>query len=296
MSNQLKKLYSNLFNGSARLGILLGTLNLPWAKVTPYVSAFSEELNGNQELSIDGSGEAIGLMTRGSGKDFVHRVARYMEQNGIGEVALRRFLVRGRFFDYKNLFFKIEIDSTGPIEFSYYFRRGASLEVAAAWLKDTGVDDDGFALVKGCAEKLEKESLHFLAAAERVNGESYQKLYFSQPEDGRGVERIYEAGQLVGLTDSSWGELKPYIPGFKDKTLFFSLTFHNGLLCPGAKLDIKGVNPQTVMELMKMSGQRQEACDRSNLLLTTFNKKEFDYLGLRLSPKGEFSTRVYVYR
>ncbi|OUC11750.1 MAG: hypothetical protein B0A82_26540 [Alkalinema sp. CACIAM 70d] len=288
--------YSNLFHGVARLGLLLGTLDLSWPCVIPYVAKFSEELNAYQELSLDGTGTTLGLMTHGTGKDFAFRVARYMETHSIDEDRLRRFLVRARFFEHCSLFFKVEITSEGPIEFSYYFRQRASLEVARAWLIDTGVDVESLALLDTCAQVLQKKTVHFLAAAECTNGDSVQKVYFSQPEDGKAWERAYQAGQYVGLTEDSWHPLKPHKAVLIHHPLFFSLAFANGQLLPGAKLDVQGVDPNTVEALMKETGQSQEACDRTRLLLELFEKGKFDYLGLRLRPNAALTTKVYAYR
>ena len=288
--------YSDLLHGAARLGLLLGTLNLPWPHVTPFVSTFSEELNVYQELSLNDIGTVLGLMTRGTGKDFTFRVASHMESHGIDEDRLRRFLVRARFFEHRNLFFKVEIAPEGPIEFSYYFRQRASLEVARAWLIDTGIEEESLYLLDACAQILQKHSVHFLAAVERPNSDSVQKIYFSQLDDGKAWERAYEAGQLVGLTEASWHPLKPYKKALIDRPLFFSLTFANSQICPGAKLDIQGVKPDTVEALMKETGQSQEACDRAQLLLELFEKDQFDYLGLRLRPDEPLTTKVYAYQ
>lgn len=296
MIEQQENLYSNLFNGSARLGVMLAALNLPWPKTVPYLRAFSEELKGYQELSLDGSGDVLGLMTRGSGQDFAHRVARYMESQGINEERLQSFLTLARYFDYKGLFFKIELDSSGPVEFSYYFRRGASLKEGMAWLKSGGVDDGSLSIVERVAAKLQKESLHFMAASEHINGERLRKIYFSQPEDGQSAGRLYEAGRLVGLTQNSWAPLLPYKALFNRQTTFFSLKFKEGRLCPGAKVDIRGVSPPTVKALMQEAGQGDQAYELAQLLLSTFQKKQYDYLGLRLTPEGTFTTRVYTYK
>ena len=176
-------------------------------------------------------------------------------------------MVRAHFFEHRNLFFKVEVASEGPIEFSYYFRQRASLQVAQAWLIDTGVEVESLSLLDACAQILQKNSVHFLAAAERPNSHSFQKIYFSQPNDSKAWRRVYSAGQLVGLTEASWYPLKPYKNDLINRPLFFSLTFTNGQICPGAKLDVQGVKPDTVEALMKETGQSQEACDRTRLLL-----------------------------
>ncbi|NEO15007.1 MULTISPECIES: hypothetical protein [unclassified Moorena] len=286
---------SNLFRGAARLGILLGSLDLSWYQITPYVSTFSDELNTYQELSLNNTGENMGVMTCGNGKDFAFRVAHYMETHGIDEERLRRFLVRAQFLEYRNLFFKVEIGSEGLVEFSYYFRRRSSLEVARAWLADTGVDIKELSLIEDCAQVLQKHSVHFLAAAECPNGQSLQKIYFSQREDGYAWKRVRIAGQLVGLTDDSWQTLVPHQDALSDRPLFFSLTFGDGHLIPGAKLDVGGVDFNTVGNLMKQTRCSQKAREQTQFLLELSEKKKFDYVGLKLYPNAPLTTKVYVY-
>lgn len=292
----IQRSYDNYFSGAARLGILLGALELPWPRVTPYVSAFPNELNAYQELSLDGAGTTLGLMTRGSGKDFAFRVARYMEDHGIDEERLRLFLVRARFFEHRSLFFKVEVGAKGPSEFSYYFRQRASLEVARAWLANAGVGEAGLAVVESCARELQKKSVHFLAACERSGGESIQKVYFSQPDDGHAWDRVRGAGRMVGLTEASWQPLEAGLNALIDKAPFFSIGFSKDQLCLGAKLDIPEVDSKAVKMLMTRNGCAQESCDRARLLLELFRKKRFDYLGLTLRPDASLTTKVYAYQ
>jgi hypothetical protein len=288
--------YDNLFHGAARLGILFGSLKLPWARITNYVSTFSEELNAYQEMSLDGTGTTLGLMTRGSGKDYVFRVGRYMENHGIDEERLRLLLVRARFFQHRNLFFKVEVGPEGPTEFSYYFRQRASLDIARAWLANAGVSEAGLAVLESCARELEKHSVHFLAASERPDGESQQKIYFSQPDDGKAWDRVRKAGRIVGLTEASWQPVEDCGNAIVDKSPFFSIAFSNGQLATKAKLDIPGPDSTTVKTLMARNGLSRKAYDRTRLLLELFRKDQFDYLGLTLHPDASFETKVYAYQ
>ena len=106
--------YDGLFTGAARLGVLCAGLEVPWNSVVPYVGAFSERLKDYFELSVDPRSCSLGIMTRGEGQPFAYRVTRFMEENGIPERGLRRFLVRAKYFEYRNVFFKVEADGRGP--------------------------------------------------------------------------------------------------------------------------------------------------------------------------------------
>jgi hypothetical protein len=288
--------YNPLFQGAARLGLLLGAIDLPWNRVTPYVEAFASELNAYQELSLDSTATTVGLMTRGSGKDFAFRIARYLENHGIDESRLRCFLVRAKFLEYQNLFFKVEINSAGVFEFSYYFRQRVSLEVVGAWLRDTGVDTEGLAYVYACAKELQKQTVHFLATAERPQGESLEKVYFSQPQDREAWDRVKNASYLTGLSENGWQPLVPFQTILRHQPLFLSLAFSGGQFCPGIKLDIQGVTPDIVETLMQQAECSPEVCKRTQLLLNLFEKQQFDYLGVHLNPNNSFDTKVYVYQ
>lgn len=287
--------YNLLFQGAARLGLLFAAIDLPWNRVIPYVETFASELNAYQELSLDSTATTVGLMTRGRGKDFAFRIARYMENHGIAELSLRRFLVRAKFLDYQNIFFKVEINSAEVFEFSYYFRQRISLEVAGAWLRDTGVDTEGLTYVYACAKELQKQTVHFLAAAERLEGESIDKVYFSQPQDLEVWDRAKNASYLAGLTENCWQPLVPFQTMLRNQPLFFSLAFSGGQFCPGIKLDIQGVSSDIVETLMQQAGCSPEVGNRTQLLLNLFEKAQFDYLGVYLNPNRSFDTKVYVY-
>lgn len=279
-----------------RLSLLLNTLSLSQHHLIPFVSIFFEELNNYLELSLDGAGKTLGLMTYGRKKDFAFRVASYMQTCDIDNGCLQLFLNRVQFFDYCKFFFKVEINLEGPKECSYYFRRRASLTVAKDWLVDVGVNVEGIQFLEACARALQKETIHFLGAADCIGGENLQKAYFSQPEDGGAWERIHKASQFVGLPENKWKLLERYRRLLNNKTLFFSISFAKQKLCPGIKLDIEGVEANTVETIMNEAGYCQQACEHTQLLLELFNKKKFDYLGLRLLPNQPLITKVYVYQ
>ena len=242
------------------------------------------------------SANPLGLMTYGRKKDFAFRVASYMQTCNIDEGCLQLFLNRVQFFNYCKFFFKVEINLEGSQEYSYYFRRRASLAVAKDWLIDAGVNVEGIKILKACAHVLQKETIHFLGAADSIGGENLQKAYFCLPQDGGAWEKTHKAGQFVALPEDKWKLLERYRSLLNNKTLFFSISFAKQQLCPGLKLDIQGVEPNTVETLMNEVGYSQQACKHTQLLLELFNKKKFDYLGLRLLPNQPLTTKVYVYQ
>ncbi len=288
--------FESLFRGSARLGVLLGGLGLPWEKVTPFVGAFPDEMGRYQELSVDDRSTDLGLMTRGGGKDFTFRVARYMETHGIDEPRLRRLLVTARYFEHRNLFLKVEVGPGGPSEFSWYFRRRPSLAVARAWLAEAGVGDEALDTVEEVARTLDKETVHFVAAAEHVDGSSLQKLYFSQPTDDGALDRLEAAARLCGVDDGTWAPLGSRAEVLTGKTTFLSVGFAGGQLLPGTKIDVHDLPPDVVGSVMAEAGRDAAAFERMDLLLKMIDKPTVDYAGFKLRPGRPVATRVYAYR
>lgn len=281
--------YQGLFRGAARLGVLCAGLEVPYENVVPYVGAFSERLKDYFELSVDPLGCSLGIMTRGEGQPFAFRVTRFMEENGIEERALRRFLVRAKVFEYKNIFFKVEADARGMQEFSTYFRRRPSLDVAHACLADAGVDTRGVGLMEAVAEVLEKDTVHFVATAASRQGGLMEKVYFSQPEMGESWDRIRAAAALCDLSDADWAPLAAHRTELQGRTSFVSLGYANGVLMPGLKLDIHGVDPLVVRNLI----QDPEPRHRADLARASSGAELHSYVGIRLIPGRPLSIKTY---
>lgn len=281
--------YQGLFRGAARLGVLCAGLTVPYETIVPFVSAFSERLKDYFELSVDPVGCSLGVMTRGEGQPFAYRVTRFMEENGIAEQALRRFLVRAKVFEYKNIFFKVEADARGMREFSTYFRRRPTLDVAHACLADSGVDADGVGLMEAVAEVLEKDTVHFIATAASRQGGLMEKVYFSQPDAPESWDRIRSSAALCDLTDADWAPLEAHRAELQGRTAFVSLGYANGALVPGLKLDIHGVDPLIVRNLLDDAEQRH----RADLARSSSGAERHSYVGIRLTPGRPLSIKTY---
>ncbi len=287
--------FEALFRGSARLGVMLGALELPWEQVTPFVEAFPEEMGRYQELSVDDRTAELGLMTRGADKDFTHRVARFMERHGIDEERIRRLLVTARYFEHRNLFFKIEVGPDGPREFSWYVRRRPGMDVARAWLAEAGVDEASLDRAGEVARVLGKRTVHFLACAEQPAGSSLFKLYFSQPEEADAFARLAAAARLAGISAEDWAPLADHEGSLAGRTSFLSLGFADGGLLDGAKVDVARPPRDVVADIVGRAGRTEASADRFALLLETMGRTAPDYAGFRLSPGKPVSTRIYAY-
>jgi len=281
--------YEGLFRGSARLGVLCAGLGVPWESVAPVVGSFSERFKDYFELSIDPAKSALGLMTKGEGQPYVYRVTRLMEESGVPEAGLRRFLVRAKYFEARNVFFKVEADSRGLREFSTYFRRRPSIDVAHACLADAGADADGVGLMEAVAEVLEKKTVHFLGTAATPAGDLMEKVYFSQEGGAQSWERLRAAAMLCGLSDSDWAPMAARASALSDCTVFASLGYRNGELMPGMKLDVHRVEPGIVNGLLSSDAERE----RADLARVSSGNKRHSYVGFRLVPDAPVQIKTY---
>ena len=283
--------FEALFQGAARLGMMSATRGLAWQRFTPFVESFSPELDGYQELSLTPGGGDLGLMTRGSGEGFTHRVARYMDLRGVPEARLRRLLVTARHFEHRNLFFKAELTPEGE-EMSWYFRRRPRLEVALEWLAADGIGETDRGLTALVAGALGKKTVHFLGCSEapKAATPSGSKLYFSQPTDAPWDELI-SAATITGLSDAEWAPLLARREELEGHTCFLSLDYADGRLKPGVKIDIHGAPVDAADALARV-----RASPHGLTLLKLFERARYDYIGVRLRPAQEPTVKVYCYR
>ena len=282
--------YSGLFAGSARLGVLCAGLGVPWESVVPFVGAFSERLKDYFELSIDPRAQSLGIMTKGEGQPYVYRATRFMEEQGIPERALKRFLVRAKYFEYRNCFFKAEADAQGLREFSTYFRRRPTLQVAHAMLADSGVDPDGVGLMEAVAEVLGQRTVHFVGTAATLSGSLMEKVYFSLPEGGESWERIRSASTLAGLSDADWAPFAEHHETLVNKTTFVSIGYADGVPQPGLKIDVHDV-PHEVVSAMTLS---PELADRADIARASSGNTNHSYVGFRMVPGHPPRLKTYT--
>ena len=281
-----------LFAESARLGVLLGALEIPWTTVAPIVAAFPSEVAAYTEFSVSDSDGTLGIMVRGEGVDFTHRVAHFMEERGVQEPRLRRFLATARQFEHKNLFFKVEADPTGVTELSWYIRRRPPVQVAIEWLRADGIDDAP--RVERVARLLGKNTVHFIAQSEHMDGSPTQtKLYFSQPDSTDSWSRLQALAGLLQV-GAEWGVLEANASGLQSRFTFASIGWRGAERISGFKLDVRELTGVSLGRIVR--GAPREAIERIHLLLSLHDKEHVDYAGFRLSPGQRLTTKVYAAR
>lgn len=203
--------YRNLFQGAARLGVVVGALDIPFTRTSGFVEAMSEELDAYQAMRVSADVPSLGLSTRGQGKGFVHRCARLMDDAGIEEEELRRFLVRAARFDHEGLEFRIDLLGAEGGGFAYRIRAAHDLDLAKAMLLDGGASGEGLHAVDEAARLAGRDRAQAFACQLDLAGgrresvmlgrcaiDALQPVALRALQDLRGAEEIGDPWLSVG--------------------------------------------------------------------------------------------------
>ena len=282
--------YENLFHGAARIGGLCGRLGLPWQAVAPFVGTFSEELEGYLELSIGTLGPALGVMTRGDGKHFVHRFCGFMEDRKVSEPELRRFLARAAFFQHRGLYTKLDVGPDGIVEYSYYFRMRPDLDVVRGWLSDRGTADLG--VVDAVAKALDKRRAAFLATSLDARGHPTERVYFTATEGEGHWPGLVEAAMAARVPRESWAVLAGFRNELDRGSKFLALSFDGSVPIAGAQVYFTDVDDALVRLVLARAGTEPDELGRLGTFARALERTRWDYAGFRLVGEG-VSGKVY---
>lgn len=258
------------------------------------------------ELIQGPGGTPLGFMVRGEGFDFTLRAQRVMEAWHMPPAGIAHHAALAAMFEHKRAFLKLEwhySETTGQSEhlIAFYFRRRPSVKDVLTYLQQGGVQRTILERVAEAAGLLDKNSIHFVAAALRPGRQVRHKLYFSQyitPERFDDVTRRLQAVlahfDMAPAVQHEWaqhhtGLLSPE----QVTTLFVSISFEHDLLVPSVKFDYPEVKPQSCLPLLP-PGQRDKAATELEALCHTAGLEKLSYLGLRLHPSGPPGLKYYA--
>ena len=182
--------YEELFRGSARMGLMLGSHGIEWTRVVPYLERFSEELCHFQELGVTSHDGRASIRTTGADRESAYRFTNLMESHGVGEDRLRRFLVRVSAFEHRRMLLGMQLFEDGSMGFDYVLRQIHDLELSFAMLLDAGYGDLALMVTRRCSEILGREQVHAYGCGEHSEGFSSQTVYFTLPDDGSSWIRV----------------------------------------------------------------------------------------------------------
>ncbi len=202
--------YKNLFRGAARLGVMVGALDIPFQRTSGFVEALSEELDRYQSMAVSSVDARLGLTTRGQGKGFVHRCARLMDDAGAGEEELRRFLVRASQLEHRAVEFGIDLLGIAGVGFRYRLRGPHELELAKAMLLDGGACAAGLDVVDGAADRVGRSGAQAFECVLDLAGGRREAVLLGRCPRSSLAPAAVEA--LAGLQDSGdpWLSVGPW--------------------------------------------------------------------------------------
>ncbi len=277
------------FPGADELAHLCATLDIPSDALGPFVEGFASLLSEHLVLSVDSWTLGIGVQTKGAGQAHAIRVAKFLEESGLSEAVIRRFLFRAKHFEYGNMYVKVEADGRGAREVSTAFEGRPSIEVAHAMLADSGVEPAAIGLMEAVAEVLEQQTVHCVGTSATRSGHSIDKMYFSQPAVLSSWDRLHTAATLCDLSDADWAPLASIRSSLNDHACLLSLAFTEGTVVPGLKLDLANLSRQTVTELLRSVPD----AGRAERAVQALCHEEYGHVGICLVPEEAVRVKLY---
>lgn len=278
---------------SARILRLVDALCIDADLVAAFIESFSDASREYLELSLSDHDPAMGMMVKGRSVAFTRSVAHWMLQHGVTKEEVACFIESAKQCDHRTVFFKVDVDSAGVVEASWYTQRRRSLKTVLAWLHGQEIQDDDF--VFAVTHVLDHSRVHFLARSVPLAAHGHapmSRVYFVNPAGATHWRRLRRAAMLCGV-QPEWEALRPHGPLLSPRETFLSVGWSEGQRFPGMKIDVHGV-PRGAIDRIVGSSQRAGA-SRLNQLLGLNQGTVPDYIGLRLRPGHPASIRVYVH-
>lgn len=254
---------------------------------------------------IQGAG-CRGLMITGEGPQFTARAQALMQAWDMPLEGAAFHASLAELFDHKRAFLKLEWHNKEKVEhvehlIAFYFRRRPSVKNYLEHLQQHNVQVDILKQILYLAEWLEKDSIHFAAAAVRPDRAVRHKLYFSQyitPEETDNVlHRLLEAMQRFDINSEARRHLAQHhhrlVSSEQATTIFVSVSFENKTLIPSLKIDYPDVSPQACAALLPPDKQNEAEAEVSNLC-AGIGIKNLSYLGVRLNQTGPIQLKYYA--
>ena len=261
---------------------------------------FAPEIERYCELIRGVEQPAFGLMTKGSGESFTARARQVLRAWDMPDAGVAHLDALAESFEHTNAFLKLEWAPHGRLA-AFYFRRRPAVEEVAGLLAARGVPDAVLARVLGVAGLLEKDSVHFVAAALRPGSEVHHKLYFSQyvtPERRVGVlRRLLAVADALGLEPAAVERLAELhgrlLPIGREATAFVSIACTDAAFVPGIKIDYPQVDRATCLELVPALLRDKIGAD-IELLCAAAGVDALSYVGVRCPAEGALGVKLYA--
>lgn len=264
-------------------------------RLQPFLIQFENELAKYYELSIDQYCNGLGLLTIGSGESYVQRLADFLTQEGIEKEKIDLLKSSAKLFDYKSVFFKVDLGPKGLEEFSFYFRKRAVLNTVQQWMSIVNLKHTK--TIQQLLFLLNKPHVQGLAMSFTKNAENAYKVYITLP--GGYLNSWHRVGvaltKTIQIKPSVWSNLIQLLqPNYRYR-IFYSNAFIHGEIVPIAQIYMFQVPLSIVQELFKQYQFPSGSLKQVEGLLQMSSKDHIDYLALKLSKEKLLGVKTYFF-
>jgi hypothetical protein len=267
------------------------------------IDMFADEFARYGEVILGPAGDVVGFMTRGEGESFTQRAKLVLQSMGMPPAAIAHHAFLSEWMEHTRAFFKAEWQTTGdtvtPLA-ACYFRRRPEVETVLAKLHARGVSTARQDELRQIAASLEKDTVHFVAAAFRPGHTLHHKLYFSQyvtdqtrtiVEDR--IERLFD--RLGGSPElrALWRRVhRKMLLHLDETTCFVSVNFTDDQRLPWFKIDYPEVSPALAAEWAPPD-QRAAVQRDAQTACAAASTTRLSFLGVRLGATGAYPSLKY---
>ncbi|MFN3202013.1 MAG: hypothetical protein ACE366_26645 [Bradymonadia bacterium] len=269
------------------------------------LETFGAEADAYGEAILSPNGRVAGFMIRGEGAEFTERAAAVLAAMQLPEAARAHHRRLAHLMGHRRGFLKLEWHHREGQEperlAAFYHRRRPEVWRVLEFFDELGVAESVRGEIELLARTLEKETVHFVAAAARAGQPGlHHKLYFSQyvtPDRLPGVTtRIGALMAPFGVSPEmveTWRPVHEAILGERETTLFASINFTLAERKPWLKLDYPEVKPEVIQPWI--APQDQETARREmGHFIRTAGLRRMSYLGVRLSESPLPQLKYYA--
>lgn len=267
------------------------------------VEQFAIDLDQYTEIIVGPGARPVGFMTHGEGPQFTARVQVALDMLGLPEAARAHHRELATWFEHTRGFAKFEWHTTpdGRVEplAAVYFRRrphaGAVLDRLDTW----GVPASARERIAALAATLEKDTIHFVAAAFRPDQPVHHKLYFSQwltPDTHEAttkrLARVFELYGFPAAAVDAWRPAHERCTRDGEPTVFLSTSVAEAGASPSFKIDYPDLQPAQVA-LWAPAARRPEVTAEVERAKAMSGGKYLTYLGTRFTPGADGAALKY---
>jgi hypothetical protein len=267
------------------------------------VDLFADEIAAYGELILGPGGTPVGFMTRGEDQSFTERAAMVLRSMNVSPAAIAHHAFLAEWMEHLRAFFKVEwqVSASGitPLA-ACYFRRRPEVETVLAKLHARGVSTARQDELRQIAASLDKDTVHFVAAAFRPEHALHHKLYFSQyvteqtkilVEDR--IERLFDRLGGQGDLRALWRRAHArMLANHHETTCFVSVNFTDDQRLPWFKIDYPEVSPELAAAWAPPE-QRETIRRDAQAACTAARTTKLSFLGVRLGATGSYPQLKY---